>query len=825
MGDALMSSIRPRPAPPITPRSASLWACLLVLGWPALAAAQGPPSIDKETPIRVGLPAGSQGVGRMRQGAWAPVYVPLKAHKEGNGQQQFKLVFDALDLEENPYRYTVPVPALGPAVNEVVIGYLRAPSQEFTVTLQTIDGKTIQGPIKHQRAPEADPLKPVFPLYVVVGGSNLNELKEAMKPEPRPGETADSADKYYARISKVHDMPDRWFGYDAADVVVLTTDKDDFMKELARSDAATRRKALAEWVRRGGKLVISVGRNHQLVNSLLASMPLPEADKMPLVPFAITGSVQRKSLPNVGAWATPPAPPLGEGKPGGVEVATLARGDERPKERGLGDGTHVLLVEEKSADGKDPERRPIIVSSSCGLGRVVLVAFDLDSPPFSDWGDPKNPYQKAFFVHLRDEVSPKVFDAERLRADINFTGRDRPELLEALQRQIDSFEDVPVISFGWVALFILVYILIVGPLDYFVLKKVFKRLELTWVTFPTVVLTISVGAYFIAYALKGDDLRVNKIDLVEIDLHTPQAYGTSWFSVFSPRVQNYTLAVEPTFGGGPPSSAVALMENPLATPRGSASIFRQPYEYAEDAAGIDNVPIPVWSTRSFAASWRTPLAADKLPVRAELVWRDNGVTGKIENNLPVDLEDVSLIYRGRWYRLSKEVKEGKLVKEGGFVDVTNLKMGAPTEGQQLESWFTDAILAPKVKAVAGSRRSDWKYTPPVPQETSDKMMKALMFYRESSPSTNAWNSGLRLLNQSWRLESRPTLFEPVPYRDEVILVARAAAPPPNTPGHEINDKGLARLWNDKLPGKADQCPPLSGFLSQETYVRVYIPVK
>jgi hypothetical protein len=790
-----------------------------------VAAADGHPDIDKTIPIRVGLPSGSQGVGRMRQGTWAPVYIPLQAHKDGNGQNQFKLALDAVDLEDNPYRYTVPVPALGPGVNETVIGYLRAPGQEFTVTLQTVDGKTIQGPIKHQRAPEADPLKPIYPLYLVVGGSKLPALKEAMLPEAKPDDPKENPDKYYARIDKVSDLPDRWFGYAAADVVVLTTDKTTFMEDFIASSNATRRKALAEWVRRGGKLVISVGSNAQLVNSLLASMPLPEFDKMPLVPFTITGKVRRKTLPLVSSWANAPGI-LGANTKDEIEVATLARDEGRPRERGLGDGTHVLLVEERSTDKDfpDPEQRPIIVSASCGLGRVVLVTFDFDSSPFKDWAG-----QKGFYVHLRDEVSPKLFDAERLRSEMNFTGRDRPELLEALQRQVDSFEDVPVISFGWVALFILFYILLVGPLDYLVLKKVFKRLELTWVTFPAVVLTISVGAYFIAYALKGDDLRVNKIDLVEIDLHTPQAYGTSWFAVFSPRVQNYTLAVEPTFGGKP-SSTVALMENPLATPRGSASIFRQPYEYAEDAAGVENVPIPVWSTRSFTASWRAPLAADKLPVHTELVWRpeSNLVTGKITNDLPVDLEDVSLIYRGKWYRLSQEVKDGRLVRDGGFVEVANLKMGAPGEGHLLESWFTDPILAPRAKAPAGSRRSEWKMAGAPVQDAPEKIMKALMFYRESSPSTNAWNSGLRLQNQSWRLEPRQTEYvdeKGFPYRDEAILVARAAPAPPNTPGSEVNKKGLVRLWNDKLPGSADECPPLSGFLTQETYVRVYIPVK
>ena len=52
------------------------------------------------------------------------------------------------------------------------------------------------------------------------------------------------------------------------------------------------------------------------------------------------------------------------------------------------------------------------------------------------------------------------------------------------------------------ALQILIYIIIVGPLDYLVLKKLMKRLtghermEWTWITFPTVVLVVSIGAYY-----------------------------------------------------------------------------------------------------------------------------------------------------------------------------------------------------------------------------------------------------------------------------------------------------------------------------------------
>ena len=791
------------------------------------AQASSPPAIGK---VRIGLPSGTPDGGRMRQGAWAPVYIALTAGPNGN-QQQFKLVLDALDAEDNPYRYSVPVPALIGGAQEVVIGYLRAPNQEITVSLQTLDGKTLESK-KQMRSVDAEPLRPIVPLFVVMGGDKLPKLKSALLPDPaKAGEVDDltvenTVARGYGRINKVDDMPDRWFGYDAADVIILTTDNDNFMKDLTAAPAASRRKALAEWVRRGGKLVISVGRNHQFVNSLLASMPLPEVTRLPLVPFEITGSVPRNRLPELTAWAEVDGlHTLGDGSKNGVEVAKLKLGAERPEKSGLGEGTTVLV--EKGTD-KDSEKRPILVQSSCGLGRVLLIAFDVDAPPFSEWEDrglgakPMDQPQRKFWVKLREHLS-KLFDPNEIKKhESNWEGRDNPELMLGLEQYIDTFDDVPVVSFGWVAAFIFVYILIVGPLDYFILKKVFKRLELTWVTFPIVVITISIGAYFIAYALKGDDLRVNKVDLVEIDLHTPQAYGTSWFSVFSPRMQNYTLGVEPVFRGSPagglaaskPATVVSLLENPAAAARGgSTSLFRQPYEYAEDASGIEHVPIPVWSTRMFTASWRTPYPADKPPFEAELKRSKDGIViGKIINQMPVDLEDVCLIYHDQWYKLPDN---RVLAAKGDLFEVAGLDMRDQSlKGKGLDSWFRDPILTVHRTVTSSSRHRNWDTQPMMGGMPSwTEKMKDIMFFRDNQPLIVAHNSGLRTVNQHWRLTDR----------DEVILVARTAYT--SGKASKVNAEGLVQLWNDRLPGSTEPCPPLTGYLNQETYVRVYIPVK
>ena len=117
-----------------------------------------------------------------------------------------------------------------------------------------------------------------------------------------------------------------------------------------------------------------------------------------------------------------------------------------------------------------------------------------------------------------------------------------------MQNHLESSRN-PVISFFWVAIFILLYIIVVGPLDYFFLKKVVKRLELDLDHLPDGVLVVSATAYFTAYGLKGNDLQIHKVDMVDIDLRTQQTVGHTWFTLFSPRIQHYTVGIEPACSG------------------------------------------------------------------------------------------------------------------------------------------------------------------------------------------------------------------------------------------------------------------------------------
>jgi hypothetical protein len=90
------------------------------------------------------------------------------------------------------------------------------------------------------------------------------------------------------------------------------------------------------------------------------------------------------------------------------------------------------------------------------------------------------------------------------------------------------------------------------------------------------------------------------------------------------------------------------------------------------------------------------------------------------------------------------------------------------------------------------------------------------------------NAGWRALDQSWRL--RPLVemsASPQPqsvFRDEVMLVARTASQADTSESVTRSDGAPTRLWLDALPGTVPERPSLNGFIVQDVYVRVYIPV-
>ncbi|HEV3117748.1 MAG TPA: hypothetical protein VGY58_11885, partial [Gemmataceae bacterium] len=610
-------------------------AAAMILLFPALASAQTEDGRPKRKGVtfegtQVGF-GSNPGVALFKSGAWTPVYILLKA-APGGTDTPGDVIIEAADGDEVHTKYRVSFPQLNPEEVYTVLGYTKPGRTDFNYTI-VMNDKVVG--THHE---EISSMNPGQLLFLTLGSNMQLSLRPALNPKQKGNNNEEETDNINAHEGRslvatvdMNMLPRTWFAYEPVDLAILTTgNRDGFVMPLL-NEREGRKEALAEWVRRGGKLLISVGRNQDLLRG-------QEFEAITsLLPVAVNGTTQVTHLHSVERYGGGSDKPMTTPRAGKFEVAKL---EAKP-----GRVTDTLLY-------WNPEERetPLVVRGAYGLGSVTVVAFDLDEPPFRGWKG-----QQGFLNRLVRDTTPAFAEAP---VDEHFSNRgfgynqQFTDIGGSLETALEQFDEIPVISFGWVALFILIYILVVGPLDYFFLKKVVKRLELTWITFPTVVIAISVAAYFTAYWLKGNDQKINKVDLVDIDLSTQQVYGNSWFTIFSPRIQHYTVGlepVEPEWGPAPADrrrwpvlvSWMPRQETNFGQNRGqSQGLFRRPYAYADDATGLVGVPIQVWSTKSFATSWQASFDPAKPLFSSDLKLTPRGqYTGTITSRLPVPLEE------------------------------------------------------------------------------------------------------------------------------------------------------------------------------------------
>jgi hypothetical protein len=780
----------------------------------------------KITGVRFGLPNGpfgnvSSSKGLFKAGQWAPVYIDLECTRDT--EERLLLVVETKDADDVITEGSVEIGSMDKGdrllANELGrIPYLKPGGTYATVNVKVKGAKS--GKIfgeSNERSFEAMS----GPGYVILGiGTNLGSLRlqtgrgnqeevdgnnQGMSRELRGGwvETAQLID--------VGMMPDQWIGYGAADLVVIGTGGDPaFWEALAAPQHERRRKALVEWVRRGGRAILSVGTNPQVLEPLkeirdMLPATIPPDGKKTVGRLAYNWLVRGGELPRPTGFLAFP-----DGK-SPFSVVTLQPRADRPSK---------TLVSED-----DKGRVPQVVQGAFGLGRVTLVGFDLDRGPFGDWAQRREFWDNLVLQAGYRLPSPNDKFDKYNRTDDDYT--------RALQGSLDFFEGVPVVSFGWVALFILIYIVLIGPVDYLFLKKVVKRLEWTWVTFPIIVVTVSAGAYFAAYALKGRDLKTNKVDVVDIDLAGNRVYGNTWFTLFSPRIQNYTIGVEP---GGPTwtsaDSAAAAHDTVLSWQNtiernryggsGGGGLFSKHYKYQSTndpqdpnrdlyASGLEGVPIQVWTTKAFGAEWSAPIDGSKPPVSAELsVSRANPnmIIGNVTNHLPFEVfTDAALFWRGKYYDLGTVLP----------TDVAKpISLSVEQNPDTLNKWLSgprNTYVPPKQAGYTYGSESAGTTTNPKFALWPVLFTDALSDNRSQAP-----NASLRRMDQSWRVaEDRP---------ENAILVLRIAT----REGAQAEDMARdpaspSRLWLGDLPTSGGTRPTMQGTLKQETYIRVFIPVK
>ena len=412
----------------------------------SLAAPPGK-GVEVET-IKVGLNE------TYKVGTWTPIWVQARARgssrlRGDDGGRRRRRVGHA----DGPSRKSVRIGRGG--VETRLVAYTRpgSPSGELSVRFLK-DGKRVAASDLETLRPNNPPTR-IFADEIAVLGLGKPQGVELVPALPgfnggrvTAGASTSANSVSVIRLQGIDGnlLPGRALGYDALDAVVVDTNDRDLMAALA-----VQGDALKQWVGQGGHIVVAVGANWQAARDSVLG---------PILPAVPAGTIPINDVRTIEVYAGATNQlPVG---PQGLTIARL----EEDKAR----SARVLCATSTS---------PIVVRGAYGFGRVTVVALDVDQSPFSTWPDRGLFWVKALDLH----PAPSTAGQSQAR----FTQASVNDLSGRLREALEQFPGVKLVPFGWVAFFIFLYILLIGPGDYFFPPQGRQADGATWITFPAIV--------------------------------------------------------------------------------------------------------------------------------------------------------------------------------------------------------------------------------------------------------------------------------------------------------------------------------------------------
>ena len=166
--------------------------------------------------------------------------------------------------------------------------------------------------------------------------------------------------------------------------------------------------------------------------------------------------------------------------------------------------------------------RAIAAELAYGAGRVTILGFD----PTTSWLNES----KAVEGLWRSTLPARTADGALLVDD--------SQLIQAVY-QLPALALPP--TEGLLGI-IGAYILIIGPINYLILKRLDRR-ELAWVTMPVLVLAFAGAAFGYGALLKGTDVVINEVAIVHGAPDATEATAQVYFGIFSPNRATYRVDV------------------------------------------------------------------------------------------------------------------------------------------------------------------------------------------------------------------------------------------------------------------------------------------
>jgi hypothetical protein len=250
---------------------------------------------------------------------------------------------------------------------------------------------------------------------------------------------------------------------------------------------------------------------------------------------------------------------------------------------------------------------PLVVTANRGRGAVTVLLFSPEREPVKSW---KN--LPTFWSRMAD-----IPGAWYVSSDVNRQGGWSTDGIFGGMIDSRQIHRLPV---GWLLLLFLVYLLVIGPLDQYWLKRIGKPM-LTWITFPCYVVFFSLLIYGIGYKLRAGESEWNELNLVDVVEQGDHAQmrGRTYASIYSPSNQRYLLKGQDRYS--------TLRAEFAGTWSGGQTADRGTVQQEGDNFSAE-VLVPVWTSQLFVSDWWN---AGALPVKFSIAAHADNWDVKVEN--------------------------------------------------------------------------------------------------------------------------------------------------------------------------------------------------
>ena len=193
----------------------------------------------------------------------------------------------------------------------------------------------------------------------------------------------------------------------------------------------------------------------------------------------------------------------------------------------------------------------------------------------------------------------------------------------AIMEHLYNIAEMRPLSIWWVILLLTALAILLGPVDYIVLKRK-DRLPLTWLTCSFWIVVFSVGAYYGVQALRGGRMQLRVVSVLDGIENAESTWSTTYCGLFAPRSDDYALEGlqdrQWWSGIAPTQGSVWAYNREVGT--------RRIYCFQHDGANLPySVPISIWTVQCLLGE--SP--AQQVPFVAEVERDDDEVVLKVAN--------------------------------------------------------------------------------------------------------------------------------------------------------------------------------------------------